>query len=144
MADERLPGKKLQVKVLTPKGPAADTETDAVIAPGTLGELEVLPGHIPLLTGLYPGVLTLGETEPQKLAVASGYLRVSGADEVEVLVEEAITGAKVDIEAAEAELAETTAELKAWKGGITGDYKTLQVRHAFAKAKVDAHGSASA
>ncbi|HET6613517.1 MAG TPA: ATP synthase F1 subunit epsilon [Kofleriaceae bacterium] len=143
MADERLPGKKLQVRVLTPKGPAVVSESESVIAPGTLGQLEVLPGHIPLLTGIAPGVLTLGGSgERHVLAVASGYMRVSGADDIEILIEQAIPGADVDIAAAESDLADAEADLKAWKDGITADYKTLQVRHAFAKARVDAHAAA--
>jgi len=50
----------LGVNLVTPRGIVAHTDADSVQAPGELGEFELLPGHIPMLTALRPGVLTIG------------------------------------------------------------------------------------
>ena len=52
----------LEVNLLAPQGAiASGIQIDAITAPGELGEFEVLPGHIPFLSELHPGVLILGE-----------------------------------------------------------------------------------
>ena len=107
----------LAIHMVTPKGPVAETRTDAITAPGELGEFEVLYGHVPFLTGLHPGVLTLGERmEKSHYAVSVGYLRVNEQGGVEVLVEQAIPAKEVDAKAAEADLKEVEVELKQWSG----------------------------
>jgi len=71
----------LGINLVTPTGVVAHTDADSVQAPGELGEFELLPGHIPMLTALRPGVLTIGTKSRARYAVSSGYLRVdpSGA-----------------------------------------------------------------
>jgi F0F1-type ATP synthase epsilon subunit len=66
----------LGVNLVTPKGVVAHTDTDSVQAPGELGEFELLPGHVPLLTALKAGVLTIGAKQRARYAVSSGYLRI--------------------------------------------------------------------
>ena len=85
-ATKALPGEGgLHVALVTPTGPIASERTDAVIAPGELGEFQILPGHIPFLTELHPGVLTIGENRDKKIyAVGVGFLEVSPKGEVRV------------------------------------------------------------
>lgn len=130
----------LHVNMVTPRGPVASRETDAVTAPGELGEFEVLPGHVPFLTALHPGVLVLGERERSVYAVSRGYLRVDRSGEVEVLVEQAVAGGKVDVAAAEKLLAETGTMLEARKDQPQdGDWRNLKDRYDWARAQLDAH-----
>ena len=49
----------LKVEIVTPRGAALSAEADEATVPGVLGELGVLPGHRPLLSGVKPGVLRL-------------------------------------------------------------------------------------
>jgi F-type H+-transporting ATPase subunit epsilon len=132
-------GTILGVNLVTPKGVVAHTETDSVQAPGELGEFELLPGHIPLLTALKPGVLTIGQKARARYAVGSGYLRVDPSGEVEILVEQAMPAKDVDTEAAKKDLANAEAELSKW-GDKTqdGDYVNMQARAAWARARLDA------
>lgn len=52
----------------------------SVIAPGTEGYLGVLPGHIPLVTSLKPGVVTVtAESRRYKFVVGAGYMEVTPA-----------------------------------------------------------------
>jgi len=76
----------LGVNLVTPTGVVAHTDTDSVQAPGEIGEFELLPGHVPLLTALKPGVLTIGNKSRARYAVSSGYLRIDGTGTVEILV----------------------------------------------------------
>ena len=80
-------GAFLGVNLVTPRGVVAHTNTDSVQAPGELGEFELLPGHVPMLTSLKSGVLTIGTKTAARYAVSQGYLRVDPQGAVEILVE---------------------------------------------------------
>src|SRR5262245_9304304 len=117
----------LRVAVVTPRGSIADQETDGVTAPGELGEFEVLPGHVPFLTTLHPGVLVLGEkAEKRVFAVSNGFLEVEADGQVQVLVEQAVPAAKVDTGAAQAVVDELGPKLKEWGGALDADYKNVK------------------
>lgn len=129
----------LGVNLVTPKGVVAHTDTDSVQAPGELGEFELLPGHVPLLTALRPGVLTIGTKQRARYAVSSGYLRVDPAGAVEILVEQAVPAKEIDVEAAKADLKTAETELAKWGDkGQDGDYTNLVQRAGWAKARLDA------
>ncbi|HEU5054925.1 MAG TPA: ATP synthase F1 subunit epsilon [Kofleriaceae bacterium] len=142
MAQEESNRDALTVSVVTPRGPIAAEQTDAVTAPGELGEFEVLPGHVPFLTQLHPGVLVLGERERHIFAVASGFLEVEPDGTVLVLVEQAVAAGEVDLEQAKAQLSELAPKLKDWKGAIDAEFKNLKARHDWAQAQVDARARA--
>tara|TARA_R110002096_G_scaffold42143_3_gene113558 strand:+ start:38205 stop:38627 length:423 start_codon:yes stop_codon:yes gene_type:complete len=129
----------LKVNVVTPQGPVAQTNTDAVLAPGRLGQFEILEGHVPFLSELHAGVVTLGEaTEKQHFAVGPGFLEVEPSGEVQVLCEQACPVDKIDAEAAKAEVAETSAKVNDWKGSLDAEYRTLKARLDWAQAQLDA------
>jgi F-type H+-transporting ATPase subunit epsilon len=139
--DERKPPPEgaLRVVVVTPRGPVADEETDGVTAPGELGEFEVLPGHVPFLTMLHPGVLVLGDKQEQRVfAVSSGFLEVEPDGEVQVLVERAVPAEKVDAAAAREVVDELGPQIKEWKEALDADYKNLKTRLDWAQAQLDA------
>ena len=67
----------LELTIVTADRTVLTEEVDMVIAPGSAGELGILPRHVPLLTTLKPGelrVLINGQWE--YLAVAGGFLQV--------------------------------------------------------------------
>ena len=129
----------LGVNLVTPRGVVAHTDADSVQAPGELGEFELLPGHVPMLAALRPGVLTIGTKARQRYAVASGYLRVDPSGAVEILVEQAVPAKEIDVDAAKKELASAEADLAKWGDRpLDGDYTTLQQRVGWARARIDA------
>ena len=129
----------LDVQLITPKGVVAHEDTDALTAPGEQGEFELLPGHVPLLTALKPGVLTIGDKRRVRYAVSAGYLRVDPSNAVEVLVEQAVLGTEIDVEAARSDLKAAEAELAKWGDReLDGDYKNVVQRVEWAKARLDA------
>lgn len=129
----------LGVNLVTPTGVVAHTDADSLQAPGELGEFELLPGHVPMLTALRPGVLTIGTKSRSRYAVSSGYLRVDPSGAVEVLVEQAQPAAGVDAEAAKRDLAAAEAELARWGDRpLDGDYVNLRQQAGWARARLDA------
>src|SRR5690349_1326487 len=82
------------------------------------GELGVLPGHVPLLAALRPGILTYKQGgQLQKAAVGGGFIE-AGAAHVRVITEffqkpdqVDVEDARKDLEAAEAKLKETKATI---------------------------------
>lgn len=103
----------MQLQIVTPKGAKVDTDAATMVtAPGTIGELGILPGHRPLLTSLGIGKLeySTGSGEPQRLAINGGYLEVAD-DKVIVITETAETPEEIDVERARAALKRATAKL---------------------------------
>src|SRR5512144_3286058 len=129
----------LGVNLVTPRGVVAHTDADSVQAPGEEGEFELLPGHVPLLTALRPGVLTIGTKARARYAVSSGYLRVDPSGAVEILVEQAMPASDIDAEAAKKDLAAAEADLAKWGDRpLDGEYVTVQQRVGWARARLDA------
>jgi F-type H+-transporting ATPase subunit epsilon len=129
----------LAVNLVTPRGVIAHTDTDSLQAPGDLGEFELLPGHVPMLTALKAGVLTIGTKTRVRYAVSTGYLRIDPQGSVEVLVERAKPSTEVDAAAAQSELKTAEAELAKWGDKPQdGDYENLVARVGWAHAQIDA------
>ena len=128
----------LGVNLVTPRGVVAHTDADSVQAPGEAGEFELLPGHVPMLTALRPGVLTIGTKQRSRYAVSSGYLRVDPVGAVEVLVEQAVLGGDVNVEQAKSDLRTAEQDLAAWGDKPTdGDWQILINRIAWAQARLN-------
>lgn len=129
----------LGVNLVTPKGVVAHTDTDALAAPGELGAMEILPGHVAMLTALKPGVLVIGSKTPARYAVSAGYLRVDPTNAIEVLVEKALPAKEIDLDAARAELKVAEGEVAKWGDKpLDGDFVALRQRVEWAQARIDA------
>ncbi len=92
----------MHVEVVTAERELYSGEADVVIAPGTEGELGILPRHAALLTTLKVGELLIrlgGAEEP--LFISGGFLEVSN-NSVTVLAETAERAEEIDQARAEA------------------------------------------
>ena len=68
----------MKLSVTTPRGAIVDTDVDEVTAPGELGEFGVLPGHVPLMSALKPGVIWYKAKDRTGLiVVGEGFLQVA-------------------------------------------------------------------
>ena len=61
----------MQVEIVTPEKVAYSEEADQVTLPTADGEITVLPNHVPLVTQLLPGELTV-KKEGRYIVLASG------------------------------------------------------------------------
>lgn len=128
----------LDINLVTPRGVVAHQAADGLTAPGELGEFELLPGHVPMLAALKPGVLTIGDKSKSRYAVSAGYLRIDQSGAIEVLVEQALAAADVDVEAARADLRAAEAELAKWGDKpADGDWQIVLNKVAWAQARLD-------
>jgi F-type H+-transporting ATPase subunit epsilon len=98
----------IKIDVVTAEKMVYSDQVDMVIAPGSEGELGILPHHTPLMTMLKPGELLLIKgTEEVSLAVSGGFLEIR-PDRVIVLADAAERAEEID--AARAEAARKRAE----------------------------------
>jgi len=92
------------LSILTPeKRLLTDQEIEEVVVPGNRGQLDILPGHAPLITTLQAGTLRYrlkGESTSTSLAVSWGYAEVN-PNGVVVLAETAETAEEIDRHRAE-------------------------------------------
>ncbi len=97
----------MKLTLLTPeKRIVMSQEVDEILVPGHNGELDILPGHAPLMTLLSTGILRWrlkGSTEMNKVVVSWGYCEVS-PDGVTVLAETSVLPEEVQTEAFKAEI----------------------------------------
>lgn len=67
----------MRLDVITAEREVLSDEVDLVVAPGSEGELGILPNHSPLMTTLREGELTIRKAgEDSYLAVTGGFLEV--------------------------------------------------------------------
>jgi F-type H+-transporting ATPase subunit epsilon len=72
----------IKLKIITPERLILEEMVDQVSLPTTLGEITVLPHHIPLVTELASGdVVAFVDSEHIPLAIVGGFLEVKKNDE---------------------------------------------------------------
>jgi F-type H+-transporting ATPase subunit epsilon len=141
----------MRLSVTTPRGSLVETDVDEITAPGALGEFGILPGHIPFVSALKPGVFVYrSKGDVHVLAVGEGVLEVTRTEQdgkqsekIIVLVSEGVRATDVDRPASAKEVADADNELQHWNKEVGGEYKALLLRRAFASARVDAASRAA-
>lgn len=95
----------LNLTLVTPtKKILNEAEVEDLTIPAFKGELEILPGHSPLMTTLTTGIVTYKlDGELKKAAISWGYLEVIN-DKVIVLAETAETKEEIDAERIQASI----------------------------------------
>ena len=91
----------IQLDIVTPEKLAYSDEVDAVVLPGSEGELGVLPHHAPLISTLGSGELRLRKGgQEESFAIIGGFLQVL-PDRVVVMAENADMASDIDLEKAQ-------------------------------------------
>ena len=87
----------LNLEIVTPERRVLSEEVDHVVLPTQAGgEIDVLPGHVPLMAMIEPGELRYFKgNQPESIAIDRGFIEVIG-DHVRVLTEAAIEVAEID------------------------------------------------
>jgi F-type H+-transporting ATPase subunit epsilon len=89
------------LEIVTPERLAYSDTVDAVVLPGSEGELGVLPHHAPLVTMLGIGELRIRKgTSEESFAIVGGFLQVR-PDRVVVMAETADMASEIDLEKAQ-------------------------------------------
>lgn len=103
---------QIHLQVVTPEQAVYSENVDAVVLPGSEGELGILPGHVPLLTKLDIGEMVIHqEDEQRRFFVVRGFAEILG-DRVRVMAEECEGVEEIDIEQARSDLREAEEEVE--------------------------------
>jgi len=102
--------------VVAPERSLFEGSAEKIVAPGTKGQIGVLPRHAPLIAKLEPGVVRVHRPHDegggvQKMAVSGGFVQVLPG-EVTLLVTDAVTAADVDAPAVRRKLEEVREALQ--------------------------------
>jgi F-type H+-transporting ATPase subunit epsilon len=127
---------KLKLEIVTAEGQTFSGDVDAIIAPGSEGQLGILPHHAPLMTMLQPGELIIkkdGEELP--LAVTGGFLEVR-SDKAIILADACERCEEIDIERAEAAKKRAEDRLKSQSTGIDHARAEAALRRSLIRLKV--------
>ena len=69
--------KQLKLKIVTPERLILEEMVEQVSLPSTLGEITILPDHIPLIVGLVSGdIVAVVNGEQVPMAVVGGFIEV--------------------------------------------------------------------
>jgi F-type H+-transporting ATPase subunit epsilon len=103
----------LSLQIVTPEREVLTEEVDHVVLPTEAGgEIDVLPGHIPLMTMIKPGELRYYKGgQAESVAIARGFIQVIG-DNISVLTEAAIEVDEIDASSLEEARARATKALE--------------------------------
>jgi F-type H+-transporting ATPase subunit epsilon len=99
----------LLLEIVTPQRAVFSAQVTEVALPGELGEMDVLPGHLPLMT-LVPGgeVVAVTDSGRRHFAVDGGFAEILG-DKVTIIVRSCEGADEVDAEKARLHLSELEA-----------------------------------
>lgn len=93
---------KIKFKIATPERVIYESDVDQVTCPTQMGEITVLPDHIPLVANLVPGEMKIVENGLEKfLATSGGIVEVRPGNEVVILADAAEHPEEIDISRAE-------------------------------------------
>ncbi len=108
------------IEVVTPERAVLTGECSEVILPGTEGQMGILPGHLPLLSGLAIGTMTVKEFQPtgggasgtRRFMVDGGFVEVL-PDKISIMTEACAGQDEIDVAAARVAIEEAEKQLLA-------------------------------
>jgi F-type H+-transporting ATPase subunit epsilon len=112
-------GKRFDVSLVTPEGPAFEGEVEMIVVPGQIGEIGVLARHAPLIATLRAGATRIhpgGEANVLEFATGPGFFQMLH-DRAIALVDDAVEASKIDDARAREQLEAAQAELEAIERG---------------------------
>lgn len=127
----------IQLEITTPEKQSFKGEVDELVAPGDMGLMGVKPGHTPLLCAMRPGILTAYvQGKPSRFVLGGGFMEISD-NHVRILADTADHEDAIDLERAQAALADATAALKGLTAGTSEHrYQWLRQKRASLRIQV--------
>ena len=125
------------LEIVTPERLAYSDEVDAVVLPGSEGELGVLPHHAPLVSMLGVGELRVRKSGVEEsFAIVGGFLQVR-PDKVVVMAETASLASEIDLEKAQEARKEAERTLESgFKEGSDLSTARASLQHALLHVRV--------
>lgn len=86
----------LKLEIVTPEAKIYSEDVDMVTLPGVEGEMGIYPMHVPLMTQVVAGEVTVRKgAQDSHLAVGDGFVQITG-DRVAILTDMAIKADDID------------------------------------------------
>ncbi len=102
---------QITVEVVTPEKAVLSEQVDEVVLPGSVGQVGILPGHLPMLTGLNIGEMIIRDRgEERHFFVDKGFAEVLD-DKVSVITQGCEGVNEIDIAHAQEEITTAEAEI---------------------------------
>jgi len=127
---------KIKFELVSPERLLLDSEADMVVVPGSDGYFGALKGHVPMVSGIEPGVIDIhdGGKIVDRIFVAGGFAEVS-PERITILAEEAIKVSDIDATAAATTVRDLESDLAA---AAAGDRARLEAKLTIARARLGA------
>lgn len=105
----------MNLEIVIPEEKVYEDSIDSIVVPTSQGEIEILPGHIPIVTEVEPGEIIVSKKgECEFLAISKGFAQCIG-DKISIVAEDAIHIDEIDesiIEEAERKAEEALATME--------------------------------
>lgn len=112
----QVPTEKIRLEIVTPEGLAFNEFVDEFTAPSTVGQVGVLPGHLPLLAVLRTGLVTYRrDGESISYAIGPGFIEVVD-DRAVLLTDKLCEKDSIDIVDVRLNWKKVQSDLDAWQG----------------------------
>lgn len=109
----------IDLEIVTPTKVELHERVNDVTAPSIAGEFGVLPGHLPLLAALRPGIVSCHKDgELLRFAVSHGFVEIAH-DRALLLTDRFLRREDIDVVKVRLQLKEVDAELDHWQGDLT-------------------------
>ena len=123
----------MNLDIVTPEARVYENTVDSVVLPTTSGEINILPGHIPLVTEIQAGEITVSKSGAgQSLAISKGFAQCVG-DKISVLAENAIHIDEGAVEEAQKRAEEALATMEKMSDE---EIAMLETQVAYARAQI--------
>lgn len=134
--ENKVPGKKIHLKITTHEKVVFDGDVDEIYSKGTQGEFGILPNHIPFMSALDIGVTKVViDGKPEYFTSMGGVFQFKN-NEALILTQSAEKGSDIDV--ARAEEAKERAEARLEAGADDSDVKRAEVALSRALARLKA------
>jgi len=127
----------MNLEIVTPEARVYEDTVDSVVLPTTSGEINILPGHIPLVTEIQAGEIIVSKSGEggQSLAISKGFAQCVG-DKISVLAENAIHIDEIDESAVEEAQKRAEDALATMEKMSDEEIAMLETQVAYARAQI--------
>jgi F-type H+-transporting ATPase subunit epsilon len=124
----------IRLEIVTPERYVVSEDAKIVMAPGTMGEFGVLPGHTPFMTSLKTGAVQYEDADGKdRFVFVSGGFAEALPDKVTVLADSAERRRDIDVERAKAAQDRAEKRLRPDREG-SGDIDFVRAQTALLRA----------
>ena len=126
----------MNIEIVTPEDRVYEDTIESVVMPTTSGEIDILPGHIPIVTEIQAGELIVSKSGTrQSLAISKGFAQCVG-DKISILAEDAIHIDAIDESAVEEAQKRAENALATMEKMSDEEVAMLETQIAFARAQI--------